>query len=435
MFQGARDAPIKNRQAWHRDLGKLDFVLLTHAHLDHCGLLPRFASPRHAPMIYCTRTTADLVPVMLKDSAHIQERNHTHHGNGQPSRKGRRDDQPPLYTGEEVDRLRLQLCGVPFDVEIQPHPSTRVTFRSAGHIVGAASLEIVIVDQGKKRRVVISGDIGESSSLVVRDRAVIERADILIVESTYGDRDHRSMTDTEEELVEVLGTVLHERRGNVIVPAFALGRTQELLVLLYELALKQRIQAPLVFVDSPLAKSASEITFDHLEALDERAHAFVDAQRRRKLPFSLRYTESAEDSMFLNSIKSGAIIIAASGMCDAGRIRHHLRHNLARRECAVLITGFQAAGTLGRRLVDGARQVRMFGEDIPVRASIHTLGGLSAHAGQTSLMAWLRSIRKAPAHAFVVHGEPNAARCLADRIQHDLSWHPTVAQPLHPYHV
>lgn len=435
MFQGARDAPIKNRQGWQRDLGRLDFVLLTHAHLDHCGLLPRFASQKHTPTIYCTRPTADLVPVMLKDSAHIQERNHLHNGNQKHADRRRREDQPPLYTGEDVDRIKLQLCGVPFDVEIQPHPAARVTFRSAGHIVGAASLDMVLIDEGKKRRIVISGDIGESSSLLVRDRAIIERADVLIVESTYGDRDHRSMEDTEQELIDVLEEVLHERRGNVIVPAFALGRTQELLVLLYELAQAQRIQAPLVFVDSPLAKSASDITFDHLEALDERARAFVEAQRRRRLPFSLRYTESAEDSMFLNSIKSGAIIIAASGMCDAGRIRHHLRHNLGRRESAVLITGFQAAGTLGRRLVDGAKQVRIMGEDIRVRASVHTLGGLSAHAGQTSLLAWLGSIRKAPAHTFIVHGEPNAAHSLAEHIHQNFHWQPTIAEPLHPYTV
>jgi metallo-beta-lactamase family protein len=225
----------------------------------------------------------------------------------------------------------------------------------------------------------------------------------------------------------VINDVLHVRHGNLVVPAFALGRTQEFLVLLHRLALAGRIRIPVVFVDSPLARQASQVTFTHLDALDKQAAAFHAAQTARKLPFALRYTESVEDSMFLNSIRSGAVIVAASGMCEAGRIRHHLRHNLGRRECGVLFTGFQADGTLGRKLVDRASSVQLFGETIPVRASIHTLGGLSAHAGQDGLMSWLSTITRKPQAVFIVHGEPEAAHALSARLARERHWAPTIA--------
>ena len=429
MFQGASRGPLsaamKNRRAYERDLGRIDFVLLTHAHIDHCGLLPRFAHATRAraqPSIYCTRPTADLVPVMLKDSAHVQS-----HGTG--PRRGRRAaaTDAPLYTMDDVDRLATRLHSVPYDVEFAPHPRVRVRLRSAGHIVGAASVEAQVADGNRTRALLVSGDLGEASPLLVSDRAPpAAAAEVLVIESTYGDRNHRSLADTEAELIEVLDDVLHRRHGNLIVPAFALGHAQELLVLLYRLARAGRIRVPLVFVDSPLAQQAADVTFAHLDALDELAQEFHHAQRTRKLPFALRYTESVDDSMFLNSIRQGAVIIAASGMCEAGRIRHHLRHNLPRRECGVLFTGFQAAGTLGRRIVDGARSVPLFGEAVPVHASAHTLGGLSAHAGQDSLLQWLRAARK-PKAAFVAHGEPEAAHALCARMAKELRWSATIA--------
>lgn len=432
MFQGPSRGPAnaaaKNRAAYTRDLGRLDFVLLTHAHIDHCGLLPRFAARaprRREPSIYCTRPSADLVPVMLKDSAFVQARDGGGRGRRAPATEA------PLYSIEDVDRLSKQLIGVPYDVEFKPHADVAVRFRSAGHIVGAAFVEARLRDGGRERLLVVSGDLGEASPLVVRDRAQAEAADVLVVESTYGDRNHRGMRETEDELVEVVNDVLHKRRGNVIVPAFALGRTQEFLVLLYRLARAGRVRVPLVFVDSPLARQASEVTFAHLESLDELAAEFHAAYTRSPgapaLPFALRYTESVEDSMFLNSIRNGALIVAASGMCEAGRIRHHLRHNLGRRECAILFTGFQAAGTLGRKLVDGVKTVKLFGETIAVQASIHTLGGLSAHAGQDSLLAWLRGFSRRPRATFVVHGEPEAAHALTARMARELRWPAVVA--------
>lgn len=430
MFQGGRDAPRRNREAYARDLGRLDFVLLTHAHIDHCGLLPRFAAHgRHGPQVYCTKPTADLVPVMLKDSAFVQARTQ------RPAGRRRRPlgEESPLYTAEDVDRLALRLNAVPYDVEFRPNPAVSVRLRSAGHIVGAAFAEIRVREGTRQRLLVVSGDLGETSPLIVRDRDPLHEADLLVLESTYGNRNHRSMQETETELIGVLHDVLHERRGNVIVPAFALGRTQELLVLLYRLARDGHVRVPLVFVDSPLARQAGDVTFRHLEALDELAREFHHAERMRRLPFALRYTEDVDDSMFLNSIRSGAVIIAASGMCEAGRIRHHLRHNLPRRECGVLFTGFQAAGTLGRRIVDGARVVQLFREAVPVRASVHTLGGLSAHAGQDALMGWLAGARRKPAMTYLVHGEPEAAHALSARIARELKWPTTIAEPAGRY--
>ncbi|MGE5162133.1 MAG: MBL fold metallo-hydrolase RNA specificity domain-containing protein [Betaproteobacteria bacterium] len=424
MFQGGREAAARNRAAFGRDLGRLDFILLTHAHVDHCGLLPRFSAPG-GPQVYCTKPTADLVPVMLKDSAHVQAVG----ARSAPFRGRRSITDKPLYTADDVDALALRLNGVPYDVEFRPKPSVSVTYRSAGHIVGAAFAEIRVRDGTRERRLVVSGDLGEASPLVVRDRAHLADADVLVMESTYGDRNHRSLADTEDELVEVMHDILHVRRGNVIVPAFALGRTQEFLVLLYRLTQSGRLRVPLVFVDSPLAAQASAVTFRHLDALDELAHAFHQAERARKLPFTLRFTESVDDSMFLNSIRHGAVIVAASGMCEAGRVRHHLRHNLPRRECGVVIIGFQAAGTLGRRLVDGARAVRMFNDSVPVNASVHTIGGLSAHAGQDGLIGWLAGAHRKPKMTYLVHGEPAASHALSARIAKELRWPTTIASP------
>ncbi|MBK9243702.1 MAG: MBL fold metallo-hydrolase [Burkholderiales bacterium] len=433
MFQGGRDAAAKNRRTYGREIGRLDFVILTHAHIDHCGLLPRFAWPRHGsglPAIYCTKPTADLVPVMLADSAFIQSRS--------ASRPGRRRSpvtEAPLYSADDVRRLATRLNAMPYGVEFRPHPQVAVRLHNAGHIVGAASAEIRLVDGGRRRTLVASGDLGENSALLVRDRDPPPAADVLVVESTYGDRNHRSLDDTESELIEVLHEALVERRGNVVVPAFALGRAQEFVILLYRLARAERIRVPLVFIDSPLARQAAEVTFAHLDAIDEEAAEFHLAERARKLPFTLRYTESVDDSMFLNSIRSGAVIIAASGMCEAGRIRHHLRHNLPRRECAVMFTGFQAAGTLGRRIVDGARSVQLFGERVAVNASVHTLGGLSAHAGQDSLIEWLRAVPRRPRAVFINHGEPLAAHTLSSRLARELKWSAVIAEAEADYEV
>ncbi len=414
MHQGGREAGPKNRAFPAFDVAGLDFALVTHAHLDHCGLLPVLSARSPALPIFTTRATADLLPVMLLDSAHIQSREKAH------ADRRHLPAPPALYGVEEVERAMRRVSGVPYDVEFRPHPDARVRFLDAGHIIGSAIVEVRVRDAGRERRVVFSGDLGQPARPVVRDPASVARADVLLVESTYGNRLHKSMDETVAELVEVIGRTLE--RGNIIVPAFALGRAQELLILLYELCERGVLDHLNVFVDSPLARQATAVTLAHLETLDPAVSRFAGAMRRRRLPYRLRFTRTPEESMAINKIRSGAIVIAASGMCEAGRIRHHLRHNLSREECSILFTGFQAGGTLGRRLVDGVRSVRLFGETVPVRARIDTLGGLSAHADRRALLGWLGGFRRPPAQTYVVHGEEATAIEFASTITATLGW-------------
>jgi metallo-beta-lactamase family protein len=419
LFQGGRDADAKNRARFAFAPAQLDFALATHAHLDHCGLFPRLAAAGFGRTLYTTRATADLLPVMLRDAAYIQEREAA----WQRRRGGRAGDgDGALYTLADVDRLGALVAGERYGREFHPHPTVRARFRDAGHILGAAITELWVRDAGRTLKLVFSGDLGQPARPLVRDPEPIEDADVLLVESTYGNREHRSMAETTAELVEVITDTLERRHGNVIVPAFALGRTQELVVLLGELAEAGRLGPLTVYVDSPLASAATEVTLKHADLLDESARRVLRTALAGRLPLTLRFTEDAEESKAINAIRSGAVVVAASGMCDAGRIRHHLAHNLARAECAVLFTGFQAAGTLGRRIVDGAKRIRLFDAEVPVRARIHTLGGLSAHADQRALLAWLGQFERAPRHTFVVHGEADTQAGFARLVAERLGW-------------
>lgn len=423
MHQGGRESGPRNRAFPAFDPAGLDFALVSHAHLDHCGLLPVLAARAPRLPVYATRATADLLPVMLADSAHIQAREKAH------ADRHRRPAPPPLYGPADVARAMRQVSGVPYGVEFRPHPDARVRFLDAGHILGSAIVEVRVREGGRDRRLVFSGDLGQPARPVVRDPEPVPQADVLIVESTYGDRLHKPMDETVRELVAAVRDTFERRRGNLVVPAFALGRAQELLVLLFELCERGELGDLNVFVDSPLARQATAVTLAHLEALDPAVARFAQAMRRRRLPYRLRFTRTPEESMAINQVRAGALVIAASGMCEAGRIRHHLRHNLGREECGILFTGFQAGGTLGRRLVDGARTVRLFGETVPVRARLHTLGGLSAHADQRALLAWMRHFRRPPGHAFVVHGEASAALALSAAMAAGLGWAPAVPGP------
>lgn len=422
MFQGGREADRKNLAALGFDIEHLDFVLVSHAHIDHCGLLPRLTTFGHHGPIYATEATLDLLPIMLKDSAHIQEKEAEwqnrirHHG------KRLQRELAPLYTVAQAEACLRQARGVPYAQEFQPHPKVRARFLDAGHILGAAIVEVWVREGTRARKLVYSGDLGQPSRPIVKDPTAVDKADVLLVESTYGNRMHRSMDETVDELVEAINDTLQRRHGNVIVPAFALGRTQDMLALLIEETAKGRLRNLNVFVDSPLATRATEITLKHPEVLDELSRELLSARSRASLPIRIRFTEDMEDSKALNRVRSGAVIIAASGMCDGGRIKHHLEHNLGRPECSILFTGFQAAGTLGRRIVDGARSVKLFGENVPVRACVYTLGGLSAHADQAALLAWLRRFRSQPREVFVVHGEAETAKGFADLVTRDLHW-------------
>ena len=435
LFQGGREADRKNHEALSFELRDIDFVLLTHAHLDHTGLVPRLVALGYKGWIFATAATVDLLGVMLMDSAHIQEKEAEWALRNMRSRKARRGGSlVPLYTVEQARSSLGRLRALSFDEMVEVGHGVRCRFRNAGHILGSAIIEIDVEERGHTRRLVFSGDLGQPMRPVLQDPVQIPAADYLCVESTYGNRAHRSFADTYDELVEVLRRTLKVDGGNVIIPAFAVGRTQEMLFVLADLVRAGRIDRLDVVVDSPMASAVTELTVRHDDLWDEETRELYAWTRNNADRFNLRFVQDVEESMALNSVHGGLVIISASGMCDAGRIKHHLRYNLGRRECAIVIAGFQAAGTLGRRLVDGARQVTLFRERIPVRARIHTIGGLSAHADQPALLNWLRGFRNPPRHTFVMHGEPSAASAFAAAIESDLGWREvSVAAPGTPY--
>jgi len=421
MFQGGREADRKNRTAFKFDPQTIDFVLLTHAHIDHSGLLPRLSAWGFRGPVYCTAATADLLQVMLKDSAHIQEkeiewRNKSRHRN-RPTQ-----ELAPLYTVTQAESLLKLLCRVDYNSEITPHPSICCHFRDAGHILGSSIIELWVKQPSGDKKIVFSGDLGQPGHPIVRDPTFIQQADIVLIESTYGNRLHRSMSSTMDELVEAINDTLINKAGNVIIPAFTVGRTQDLLFLLIDLYRQKRLKITDIYVDSPMARAATEITLQHIAVLDKETSDALQWMNQNVKKPQIHFVQDIEESMQLNRIKHGAIIISASGMCDAGRIKHHLKYNLDRPECSILITGFQAERTLGRRLVDGAKQVKIFGQDVRVKAAIYTIGGLSAHADQADLVNWLSHFQKMPEKIFVVHGEPINALALTSAIKQQLGW-------------
>ncbi|GMU68156.1 MAG: Ysh1p: subunit of polyadenylation factor I [Steroidobacteraceae bacterium] len=424
MVQGGADAPARNRKPFRFDPASIDFVLLTHAHIDHCGLLPKLTRAGFRGPVYATAATVDLLGVMLPDSAHIQEAD----ARRAARRSGGRHATSPLYTLQDARECLGQARSVDYDGEFAPHTAVRCRFRDAGHILGSAIVEVWVAENGRTTKLVFSGDLGQPGRPILRDPTPIDEADILVMESTYGDRRHPALSATEDEMIALVEKTLFERRGNVIMPAFAVGRTQQVIHQLHRLVCEGRLRHPSVFVDSPMATEVTRITREHLALFDAEARRLARWQARGQgIPY-LRFTATVEESRALNQIRSGAIIISASGMCDAGRVRHHLRHNLPRKECSVLIPGFQAQGTLGRRLVEGAKRVRMFDEDIPVRAAIHPVDGLSAHADQAALLDWASAFRKPPTHTFVVHGEVSAALALAETLRQKFGWQATVPE-------
>jgi metallo-beta-lactamase family protein len=433
MFQGGREARAQNRHDWTFDPKSLDFVLLTHAHIDHSGLLPRLWAFGFRGPIYATAATTDLAAVMLADSAYIQESEWMRMERRRGRKRRLAGDEYPLYTVTHAQACMSLFERVAYDQEFTPGPGVRCRFRDAGHILGSAIIELWLDSPAGTRKVVCSGDLGQPGRPIVRDPTPIDDADVLLVESTYGNRDHKTLDSSIEELHEIMVETLVHRRGNVVVPAFALGRTQELLYVLIQLQRAGRLPPVRIFVDSPLATRATQITVQHPEYLDEETLEALAHGRANSRALALKFTESVEDSMAINDITGGALIIAASGMCDAGRIRHHLRYNLPRAAASIVIIGYQAEGSLGRRLVDGASRVRLFGEDVPVRARIHTIGGLSAHADRSALLGWLSAFKRPPARTFVVHGEDLIAQDFAKFIAHRLHW-PKVDAPFQGAH-
>ncbi len=403
MHQGNGDEKLDLRPLPFNP-SELDFIFVTHAHIDHSGLLPKAAKDGFRGKIISTRATKDLLEPMLRDSAAIQESD-----SEWLTRKAMRTGgvpSAPLYTTEDVEAV-LPLFDVhEYGTVYRLGPGVKFRLLDAGHILGSASLEIWYQDSATEKKLVFSGDIGKKGSPIIKDPDAPEAADFVVMESTYGNRSHKPLQESINELASAIKATF-KRGGNVYIPSFAVGRTQDLLYVLNNLVREGRIFRLDVWLDSPLAEEVTKIYVAHPECFDDEARRFFTT-RETDSSIRLHFVRTVEESMKLNRLKSGNIIIAGSGMCEGGRIKHHLKHNLWRSECSVIFVGYQAAGTLGRKIVDGARIVKILGEDILVRASIHTVNGFSAHAGREELLEWVSSLEGTPT-IFIVHGEDEAA--------------------------
>ncbi|MGE5190185.1 MAG: MBL fold metallo-hydrolase RNA specificity domain-containing protein [Gemmatimonadota bacterium] len=433
MFQGGADADRKNARKFPVAPPAIDFVLSTHAHIDHSGLLPKIVRDGFRGPVYATAATADLLRVMLPDSGHIQERE-AEWKHRRREREGR-GAVAPLYTEADALAVLPRLSAVRYGEELEPAPGIRARFRDAGHILGSAILSVTLPDGGRGREIVFTGDLGHRGLPIVRDPAAVERADVLVMESTYGNRVHKGMEESIEEFVHAVRDTLGRKGGNVVIPAFAVGRTQDILFLLADLTRRGRLSGLTVYVDSPLAAEATRITMRHPECFDRESREVFAWQAENPGALKIVATKSPEESMALNAIRGGAIIIAGSGMCDAGRIRHHLKHNLWRKEASVVIVGFQAQGTLGRKIVDGARRVVIHGEPVAVAADVYTIGGLSAHADREDLLNWAGNFRTPPDRVFVAHGEESVSVGFAQTLRERFGWPAEVPYPGRPLEV
>ncbi len=419
LFQGGRKTEAENLAPFSFDVEEIDAVILSHAHLDHSGRLPLLVRKGYRGPIYMTSATCDLIDIMLKDAASLQMRD-AEWENKRRQRAGK-DPVEPLYTLEDVEQT-LALCqGLDYDSRTPVAEDITLSLHEAGHILGSSIVELQLTDTAKPRKLVFSGDLGNAQAALLRDPAYINEADVVLMESTYGDREHRSMQATLDEFEDVI-TKASVDGGNILIPSFAVGRTQEIIFRLGELYQKGKLPQQLICLDSPMAIAVTEIYHRYQDVYNREdmatieQHSPPEAKYRQKslhtfLP-PLRYAVSTDESVALNRVDRGAIIVAGSGMCNGGRIRHHLKHNLWRRQSHVIFVGYQAVGTPGRKLVDGAKRIRMAGESIAVNAQIHTLGGFSAHASQSQLIDWFSHFTSPTPRLFLVHGEDTAKQVL-----------------------
>lgn len=420
LVQGSPEADARNFSPFPFDASKIDALILSHAHIDHVGRVPRLTLAGFNGPIYTQHATADLLPIMLMDSASLQE------NDAERANRKRKPGQPkavPLYTKEDVRDTLSQVRSLPYATRVKLFDGVEITFRDAGHILGSAIVELWA--EGKK--LVFSGDLGMKGTPILRDPEQIETADLLLMESTYGNRNHRQRKETVQELGEILETAWRDG-GNVLIPAFAVGRTQEMLYWFARHWDDWNMARWRIHLDSPMASRVVQVYDKHHELFDAEAR---ELWRGTPNPFrlpNLRVTETAEESMAINRIHSGAIIIAGNGMASGGRILHHMRQNLPKRQTRMVFVGYQAEGTIGRRLVDGARWVRIHGRDVRVNAHRHTVGGLSAHADQHALLEWYGGFATPPPLA-LVHGEDLAREALAGEISERFGVQAALARP------
>jgi metallo-beta-lactamase family protein len=408
-------------------LDKVDLLLLTHAHLDHSGLIPKIVRDGFSGTILATEATTDLLSIALMDSARIQEEDAAYKRK-RHKKEGRTGSHPEvaLYGVEDVQRTMPLVEQVPYDEEVPLSDGLAVRFRDAGHILGSAMLELICREDGGPRTIVFSGDIGQWDKPFVRDPSVFEKADFVVMESTYGDREHEDPKAVDELLRDaILETV--RAGGNVVIPTFAIERAQELMFFLSRLVRDKAIPALPVFLDSPMAREVTEAFRRHPEDLDEDAKALFDAGTS---PFDfpgLVIVKTIEESKAINSIRRSVIIMAGSGMCTGGRIKHHLRYNISRPESTILFVGYQARETLGRQILEKASQVRLFGQLLPVRARVAKINGFSAHADKKALGRWLDAFRTPPRRLFVNHADEEVALRFAEWVRQGRGW--TVETP------
>jgi metallo-beta-lactamase family protein len=413
MFQGSKRIREHNYEAFSFNPAEIECVFLTHAHVDHCGLLPKLCNEGFKGTIYATKVTCELAQIMLPDSAHIQESDAE-----MQNRKGKRTgDEPvkPLYTLEDAEAALQHFVPMSYNRSLPISDDLSLTFRDAGHIIGSAIVELEATEDGKTKKLVFSGDLGQPHQPIIKDPTVIKGADYLVMESTYGDRLHQ-IYDKETALAEIVNDTM-DRGGNLVIPSFAVGRTQTLIYYFYKLWKAGRIDGDIpIIIDSPMAIAATRVFVHNTQEFDDDTIRLITKDGFPQMP-QLKLCETAEESKALNSSEGSAIIISASGMADAGRILHHLKHNLWRPESTVLFVGYQAEGSMGRRLVDGIKRVRIMGEEVVVKAKVQMLDGFSAHADANQLVDWVSHITEPkPQKVFIVHGESQSQEALRENI-------------------
>lgn len=428
QFQGGKAEDALNYEPFPFDPAGIECVVLSHAHIDHCGRLPLLAKRGFTGKIYCTDATADLLGIMLKDSAYIHEKE-AEWKNRKAERAGRSFVEP-LYTEADAEDALKLVTPVLYDQLIEINHDMRIVFNDAGHILGSAITELWVKEGGREAKIVFSGDLGMTGRPILRDPTYIKKADYVIMETTYGNRNHPANSSNVKELIDIVIKTV-KRGGNVVIPSFAVGRTQELIYEFNRFYEDNReydddLDNVVVYVDSPMATTATEVFRRNSQVFDDETREYI-LRGDNPLDFkNLKFTRSTDESRALNFIKEPKVIISASGMCEAGRIRHHLKHNLWDARNSIVFVGYQAQGTLGRTLTDGAKKVTLFGEEIQVNAEIHSLEGFSGHADQDGLLTWISSFRQQPKQTFLVHGEDDSKKDFAKLVKDKLGYDPVV---------